>query len=130
MRSGGSSTTSGNDSGFCVTKTRSLTSLVVQQFLAEKNIPVNIQPPYTPDHTQGDFWLFPPLKIGLMGTRFATMNIKSNATAVLRKMPKEVFRLCFQQWQDRLRKCVCVRERACVHVCVRARKGPTSKMIR
>jgi hypothetical protein len=33
--------------------------------------------------------------------RFATMeDIKSNATAKLRKIPKEAFRWCFQQWQD------------------------------
>jgi len=52
-------------------------------------------------------------------------DIKSNATAELRKIPKEVFRLCFQQWQDRWGKCVCV----CVYVCVCA-KCPTLKVIR
>ncbi|PNF34187.1 hypothetical protein B7P43_G17619 [Cryptotermes secundus] len=51
------------------------TSLVVQQFLAEK---------------------------------FATMeDMKSNATAELRKIPKETFHRCFQRCQDRWRKCVC-----------------------
>jgi hypothetical protein len=39
--------------------------------------------------------------MGLKGTRFTTMeDIKSNATAELRKIPKETFHRCFQQWQD------------------------------
>jgi hypothetical protein len=85
------------------------TSLIVQQFLAEKNTPVITQPPYSPDLAPSDFWLF---SMALKGTRFATMeDIKSNATAELRKIPKEVFRRCFQQWQDRWSKCVCVRAR-------------------
>jgi len=95
------------------------TSLVVQQFLAEKSIPVVTQPPYSPDLAPSDFWLFPALKMRLKGTRFATMeDIKSNATAELRKIPKEAFCRCFQQWQDRWSKCVCVR------------KDPTLKVIR
>ena len=78
------------------------TSPVVQQFLAEKSISVITQPPYSPDLAPSDFWLFPTLKIGLKGTRFATLEgIKSNATTELRKIPKEGFRRCFQQWQGR-----------------------------
>ncbi|PNF28504.1 hypothetical protein B7P43_G14788 [Cryptotermes secundus] len=84
------------------------TSLVVQQFLAEKNIPVITQTPYSPDLAPSDFWLFPTLKMGLNGTRFPTMeDIKSNATAELRKIPKEAFHRCFQQWHDRRSKCEC-----------------------
>jgi hypothetical protein len=83
----------------CVT-TPSHTSLVVQQFLAEKSIPVITQPPYSLDLAPSDFWLFPTLKMGLKGTRFATMEDKSNATAELRKIPKKALRRCFQQWQD------------------------------
>jgi len=68
--------------------------------LVEKSIPVITQPPYSPDLTASDFWLFPALKMGLKWTRFATMeDIKSNATAELRKIQKETFRRCFQQWQ-------------------------------
>ena len=97
------------------------TSLVLQQFLTDKSIPVITQPPYSPDLAPSDFWLFPALRMGLKETRFATMeDIKSNATPELRKIPKEAFRRCFQQWQDRLSKCVCV----CVH------KGTTLKLIR
>jgi transposase len=70
----------------------------VQQFLAEKSIPVITQPPYSPDLAPSEFRLFPILKMGLKGTRFATLeDIKSNATAGLRKIPKEAFRRCFEQ---------------------------------
>ncbi|PNF43072.1 hypothetical protein B7P43_G02720 [Cryptotermes secundus] len=83
------------------------TALVVQQFLAEKNISVITQPPYSPDLAPSDFWLFPALKMGLRGTHFATMeDTKSNATAELRKIPKEAFHRCFQQWQDRWSMCL------------------------
>jgi len=88
------------------------TSLVVQQFLAEKSIPVITQPPYSSDLAPSDFWLFPTLKMGLKGMHFATMeDIKSNEMFELRKIPKEAFRQCVQQWQDRWSKCVCVRVR-------------------
>jgi hypothetical protein len=77
-------------------------------FLAEKSIPVIIQTPYSPDLAPSDFWLFPNLKMGPKGTRFATTeDIKTNATAELRKIPKEAFLRCFQQWQDRWNNCVC-----------------------
>ncbi|PNF43600.1 hypothetical protein B7P43_G03225 [Cryptotermes secundus] len=78
-----------------------------KQFLAEKSIPVITQPQYSPDIAPSDFWLFPTMKMGLKGTRFATMeNIKSNATAEFRKIIKETFHHWFQQWQDRWSKCV------------------------
>ncbi|PNF39739.1 hypothetical protein B7P43_G04773 [Cryptotermes secundus] len=86
------------------------TSLVVQQFLTKKNIPVITQPPYSLDLTLSDFWPFPTLKMGLKGTRFTTTeDIKSNATAELQKIPKEAFHHCFQRWQNRWSKCVCAR---------------------
>jgi hypothetical protein len=60
----------------------------VQQFLAEKSIPVTTQPPYSPDLAPSDFWLFSTLKMGFKGARFEIMeDIKSNVTAELRKIP-------------------------------------------
>jgi hypothetical protein len=101
------------------------------QFLAKKSIPLITQPPYSPDLALSDFWLFSTLKIGLKGTRFAPMeDIKSNATAELREIPKEAFCRCFQQWQNRCSKCVCVCAFVYVRAGVRARKSPTLKVIR
>jgi hypothetical protein len=65
------------------------------------SIPIITQPPYSPDLAPSDFWLFPAPKMGLKGTRFATMeDIKSNTIAELWKIPKEAFCRCFQQWQN------------------------------
>jgi hypothetical protein len=53
------------------------TSLFVQQFLS------------SPDLAPSGFWLFSALKMGCKGTSFTTMaDIKSNAMAELRKIPK------------------------------------------
>jgi len=66
--------------------------------LHRASIPIITQPPHSPDLAPSDFWFFPTLKMGLMETRFATMeDIKSNTTAELRKIPKEAFRRSFQQ---------------------------------
>jgi hypothetical protein len=47
--------------------------------------------------------------MGLKETRFATVeDIEWNAKAELRKIPKEDFRWCFQQWQRSMEQvCVC-----------------------
>jgi hypothetical protein len=91
------------------------TSPVVQKFLAEKNIPVIIETPYSPVLARRDFWLLLILKKDLKGKRFATKEIKSSAMAKLCRIPEEAFRRCFQQWQYRWSKCVCVRACECVH---------------
>ena len=84
------------------------TLLVVQQFLAQKSIPIITRTPYSLDFAPSDFWLFSTLKMGLKGKHFATMgDIKSNAMAKLRKIPKEAFCQCFRQWQNWWSKCVC-----------------------
>jgi transposase len=61
MQLGGSNTESSRDSGYH-NNALSHTALVVQQFLAERNIPVTTQPPYSPDLAPNDFWLFLTMK--------------------------------------------------------------------
>jgi hypothetical protein len=73
--------------------------LVMKQFLTEKNVLFIIQ--------TLNFWLFHTLKMGLKGTRFATLeDIKSSAMPKLWKIPKEALHWCFQQRQDQWNKCV------------------------
>jgi hypothetical protein len=63
----------------------------------------------SPDLTSSDLCLLSTLKIGLKGTRFATVeDNKWKATAELQEILKETFRRCFQQWHVRWSKCVCV----------------------
>ena len=82
-------------------------SHLIQGFLAKHNIPLICQAPYSPDMAPCDFWLFPKLKMLLKGTRFESReDIMRNATALLNMIPQEAFQKCFQQWQDRWKKCV------------------------
>jgi hypothetical protein len=54
-----------------------------------------------------DFWLFPQLKTVLKGNRFEDIDeIKRNATSMLNTIPKDSFKIRFQQWQGRWKKCV------------------------
>jgi hypothetical protein len=97
MQFGGSWATSGRQGQWLLRHDNapSHTSLVVQQFLAEKSNPVITQPPHSPGLVLSAFWLFPTVKIVLNGTCFPTMEgIKLNATVAVRKIPKEAFRRC------------------------------------
>jgi transposase len=98
------------DNGFCYHDNAPCdTSLVVQQFVAEENIAVYTQPPHSPDLAPSYFSVLATLKMDLKGTLFAvTEDIKFNATAELRTIPKEPFLQYFQQWQDQGRSvCAC-----------------------
>jgi hypothetical protein len=108
MQLGGSGVTSGRGSGFCITIAHLATHCLLSSNSSPKtNISVITQPSYSPDLTPSDFWLFPTLKMSLKGKCFATMeDIKFNATVELRKIPKENFCRCFQQWRDQWRRYV------------------------
>jgi len=65
----------------------------IQEFLASHGIPVVQQPPYSPDMTPCDFWLFPQLKTVMKGKRFEDIDaIKKNATSTLNTIPKDSFK--------------------------------------
>ena len=60
-------------------------AITVHQFLAQKMVAVLDHPPYNPDLTPADLFLFPRLKAAIKGARFADVNaIKDRVTAVLR----------------------------------------------
>jgi len=83
------------------------TSHLVQQFLVKHGTAQLQQPPYSPDLSPCDFFLFPRLKKVLKGHRFeATEDIKRNSTKTLLDIPKGKFAKCFQQWQKRWAKFV------------------------
>jgi hypothetical protein len=82
--------------------------MAVQHFLTKTNIPIVPHIPYSPDPAPRNFWLFPTLKMGLRGRRFATVeDIKENADARLRAIKKDGFHRCYNNWIDRWNKCVC-----------------------
>ena len=87
------------------------TAHFIQVFLARPGIPVVQQSPYSPDMAPCDFWLFPQLKTVLKGKRFEDIDaIKKNTTITLNTIPKDSFKKCFQQWQDRWKQCASSQE--------------------
>jgi hypothetical protein len=48
-----------------------------------------------------------PTKTVLKGNRFEDIDaIKNNVMSTLNTLLKDSFKICFQQWQDRWKKCV------------------------
>ena len=79
----------------------------INEFLAEKNIPVFPQPPYSPDLSPCELFLFPRLKNYLKRHHFVTLgNIQKSETEELESIPAEAFDHCYEQWKQRPRRCV------------------------
>jgi len=83
------------------------TAVSINEFLAEKSIPVVPQPSYSPDLSPYDFFLFPRLKNHLKGRHFITLgNIQKSITDELKAILAEAFQHCYEQWKQCLRCCV------------------------
>jgi hypothetical protein len=81
-------------------------SFFVREFLAEHATTVLLQPPYSPDLTPADFFLFPTLKSTLKVHRFESIEaIKKNSLAHLRSIPKTAFQECFRILKKRWQRC-------------------------
>ena len=79
----------------------------VVDFLAKHQVVVIDHPPYSPDVSPADFFLFPRLKGVLKGVRFSSVEeIQRRVTAELRAIPKEAFAEGFQQLYSRCQKCI------------------------
>ena len=80
------------------------TSLLVRQFLSNKNITVCPHPPYSPDLAPCDF---PKVKMTMKGKGFESIqDTEAATTAQLKALTKEDFQNCFRKWQERWDKCV------------------------
>jgi len=83
------------------------TAVLINEFLAEKSIPVVSQPSYSLDLSPCDFVLFLRLKNHLKGRHFGTLdNIQKRVTDELKGIPAEAFQHCYEQWKQCLRHCV------------------------
>ncbi|GFU23208.1 putative transposase [Trichonephila clavipes] len=79
----------------------------VNRFLASKNIPFAPQPPYSPDLSPCDFFLFPKLKNHLRGHHFGALeNILTSITDQLKAIPISESHQCYEEWKTRLQHCV------------------------
>jgi len=69
------------------------TSLLVRQFLSNKNITACPHPPYSLDRAPCDFWLFPEVKMTMKSKSFESIQDNEAATtAQLKTLTKEDFR--------------------------------------
>ena len=69
------------------------TSLLVRQFLSNKNITVCPHPSYSPDLAPCNFWLFPKVKMTMKGKHFQSIqDIEAATTAQLKRLTKQDFR--------------------------------------
>jgi hypothetical protein len=73
MQFGGNSMTSGKESGFCITLMHRATHHLLYSNSSPRKAFLSSPNHFCPDLALSDFWLFPTLKMGLKGTRFATM---------------------------------------------------------
>ena len=77
-------------------------SVTVQEFLKECGLNVLDRPPYSPDLSPCDFWLFPGLKEMLAGRRFESRcGTGSVVYQCLQHIPKEDYLAAFRKWVDR-----------------------------
>ena len=82
-------------------------SAMVQEYLKESGLDVLDHPPYSPDLSPCDFWLFPRLKEMLAGHRFESRCVIGSAVyQCLQHIPKEDYWAAFQKWVDRCKMCV------------------------
>ncbi|UYV83543.1 TTC21B [Cordylochernes scorpioides] len=83
------------------------TSLLVRDLLAKNNTLMMPQPPYSPDLAPCDFFLFPKLKRPMKGRCYATLDeIKTTSKEELKKIFKNDFLKCFEDWKTRWHKCI------------------------
>ena len=98
--------------GFCSIKsfhdnTPAHKSATVQEYLKESGLDVLDNPPYSPDLSPCDFWLFPRLKEMLAGHRSEShCGIGIAVYQCLQHIPKENYRAAFLKWVDRCKMCV------------------------
>jgi len=70
----------------------------VSQFLTPRNVTTLYHPPYCPDLSPPDYFLFPKLKMKLKGLHFADVaKIQETVTDALKKVQKEGFSAAFQK---------------------------------
>ena len=66
------------------------------------------QPPYSPDLTPPDFFLFPRLKSSLKGHHFGTVKdvLQSAVTNVLQEISVQDLQASYDAWQNRWQRCI------------------------
>ncbi len=80
---------------------------IVRRFLRQKNWPLLTHPPYSPDLSPCDFFLFPLLKRKLRGREFPnTFCLRIAIEAELALITAAQWRNCFLDWVKRCQRCI------------------------
>jgi histone-lysine N-methyltransferase SETMAR len=80
---------------------------IFKQFLAKRKVTVLDQPPYSPDLTPADYFLFPKVKSHLKGRLFDSISHIQNAvTSTLNTTAKDDFYKGIQKLYHRANLCV------------------------
>ena len=83
---------------------------VVKSFLASEKVKVLNHPPYSPDLSPYDCFLFPRLKKMLSGNKYTPRSsLCSDIYQCLQQIPKEDYLSAFRDWVKRLQKCVSIK---------------------
>ena len=100
----------GQESTFYMT-TPPLISVRLLSLLASERVKVLNHPPYSPDLSPCDFFLFPRLKKMLSGNKYTSKSSLGSAIyQCLQQIPKEDYLSAFRHWVKKLQKCVSVKE--------------------
>ena len=83
----------------------------VKSFLASEKVTVLNHPPYSPDLSPWDFFLFPGLKKMLSGNKYTSRSFLGSAIyQCLQQILKEDYLSAFRDdWVKRLQKCVSIK---------------------
>ena len=82
-------------------------AVAVQEFLARKQVCVLHHPPYSPDLSPCDYFLFLKLKLPMKGRLFEDVqDIQAVVTSSLRAIPQERVQRSFQSLLDRATRCI------------------------
>ena len=79
-------------------------------WLLKRKVKVLNYPPYSPDLSPFDFFLFPRLKKMVSGNKYTSRSsLGSTIYQCLQQIPKEDYFICFSRLGKRLQKCVSVK---------------------
>ena len=80
---------------------------ITNEFLLENHVEQYQNPPYSPDLSLCDFFLFPKLKKQLRGIRFNDDNEMLTALEqAIDSLTKEDLKNCLEDWLIRMHKCI------------------------
>ena len=95
---------------FYITTPPLISVRLLSLFLASEKVKVLNHPPYSPDLSPCDLFLFPRLKKMLSGNKYTSRSSLGSAIyQYLQQIPKEDYLSAFRDWVKRLQKCVSVK---------------------